>query len=193
MEKKSAAAKNAKVPNYIPDDISFMILSKLPLKSLNRFRCVRKSWSLLFEDQHLMDMIRINFLCNLNCCSYYNQTSLLLKYLDETHEDILYSLPGGRFENKEKLDFTNPIDHLYIFRIFGLGSINGIVCVHEYENCGAIVLWNPATQAIKLIPPSPLDSVELSILIVAKELVSVDAFTYLHGFGYDSVTDDYKA
>ncbi|KEH17000.1 putative F-box domain, leucine-rich repeat domain, L domain-containing protein [Medicago truncatula] len=190
MKKKSAAATNAKVHNYISDDISFTILSKLPLKSLNRFRCVRKSWSLLFENQHLMNMIRKNFLCNLNCCSYYDQASLLLKYLDETHKDILYSLSHERFENKVKLDCTNVIDHLYIFRIFGLGSINGIVCVHA--NCGAIVFWNPATQAIKLIPPSPLELVELPIPGVAKEFVNVEAFTYLHGFGYDSVIDDYK-
>jgi len=139
-----------------------------------------------------MNMIRGNFICNLNCCSYYDQASLLLKYLDETHEHILHSLSGERFENKVKLDCTNPIDHLYIFRIFGLGSIIGIVCVHKYVDCGAIVLWNPSTQEIKRIPPSPLESVELPIPSVAKEFVSVDVFTYLHGFCYDSVMDDYK-
>jgi len=192
MEKKSADATTAKVSKFIPEDIVFTILSKLPLKSLNRFRCVRKSWSLLFENQHLMNMIRRNFLCNLHCCSYYDQASLLLKYLDEAHKDILYSLSGERFENKIKLDCTNPSAHLYIFRTFGFGSINGILCVHGYSNRGSIVLWNPATQAKKLIPPSPFESGELSIPDFAKEFVTVDAFTYLHGFGYDSVMDDYK-
>ncbi|XP_024630393.1 F-box protein CPR1 [Medicago truncatula] len=83
------------------------------------------------------------------------------------------------------------------FKMLGYGypkvlSINGIVCVHANSNCGAIVFWNPATQAIKLIPPSPLELVELPIPGVAKEFVNVEAFTYLHGFGYDSVIDDYK-
>jgi hypothetical protein len=90
-------------------------------------------------------------------------------------------------------DCTNPIDHIYIFfRIFGIGSINGILCLHEYENCGPIVLWNPTTQAIKLISPSSLESVELSIAGVAKEFVIDNGFTSLHGFGYDNVMNDYR-
>jgi molecular chaperone HtpG len=46
---KSMGATNAKVSNHIPEDLAFSILSKLPLKSLKRFGCVRKSWTLLFS------------------------------------------------------------------------------------------------------------------------------------------------
>jgi hypothetical protein len=55
-----------KVSNHIPDDFKFSILSKLPLKSLVRFRCVRKSWSLLFKNLYFMNMYRNNFISNNN-------------------------------------------------------------------------------------------------------------------------------
>lgn len=129
-----------------------------------------------------MNRISRNFLCNLNCCSYNNQSSLILKDWDETYKVNMYYLFGEGFENKAKLDCTNPIDHIFFFRIFGIGSINGIQCIHEYENCGPIVLWNPATQAIKINPPSFLESIEFSIAGVAKEFVIVIGSTTISSF-----------
>jgi hypothetical protein len=66
MEKKKSvsAVTNEKVSTYISDDLSFSILSKLPLKSFKRFQCVRKSWSLLYENHHFMSIFRSDFLSN---------------------------------------------------------------------------------------------------------------------------------
>jgi len=44
------------VCNYVSDDITFSILSKLPLKSLKRFECACKSCSLLFDNPYFMTM-----------------------------------------------------------------------------------------------------------------------------------------
>ncbi|CAJ2636612.1 unnamed protein product [Trifolium pratense] len=192
MEKKSAApVTNAMISKYIPKEITFTILSKLPLKSLKQFGCVRRSWSLLFANHHFMNMFRGNFLSNLHCCSYYNQASLLLKFPElEPLKDVLYTLSGKMFENKVKLDCSNAFTNQYLYRIFGFGSINGIVCLHEYDDIGKITLWNPATQEIKLIPPSPV--VESSILDLSKDFVNLSCLSNLHGIGYDIVIDDYK-
>ncbi|XP_058774222.1 uncharacterized protein LOC131648486 [Vicia villosa] len=43
---------------YINDDIAFYVLSKLPIKSLKRFACVRKSWSILFDNSHFIALFR---------------------------------------------------------------------------------------------------------------------------------------
>ncbi|AES78039.1 F-box protein interaction domain protein [Medicago truncatula] len=137
-------------------------------------------------------MFRENFLCNFHCCSYYDQASLLLKYLDESYKEALYSLSGDCFLDKVKLDYSNPFGNQFCFRIFGFGSINGILCLHDYDNYGPIVLWNPTNQEIKPIPPSPVESVSLCIPDVFKDYVNVFSPYYLHGFGHDSVIDDIR-
>ncbi|RHN48684.1 putative F-box domain-containing protein [Medicago truncatula] len=175
MENTTAIATNENVSNYIHDDITFSIISKLPLKSFKRFECVRKLWSLLSENHHFMNMFRDNFFSNLHSCSYYDQSSLILKVY-EPHQEVLYFLSGQRFENKVKLDYSNPSAHPFDFRIFGFGSINGTLCLHEYDNYGKIVLWNPSTQAIKFIPLSLVELVESSISDAGEDLVSILMF-----------------
>lgn len=81
MERKTFFAINEKVRNYRPDYIGLYILSKLrPLKSLKRFECVHRAWSLLCKNTHFMNIFLNNFLFNLNCCSYYYGASLLYSY-----------------------------------------------------------------------------------------------------------------
>ncbi|XP_024628171.1 putative F-box protein At3g16210 [Medicago truncatula] len=180
----SFASATVKVSNHIYDDVAFVILSKLPLKSLFRFRCVRKSWSLLFENPYFMDMFRRIFLSKNH--SYYNDTSLLLH-----DEYMLYSLFGERFENRVKLDWPNPYGEQFDFNIYGCASVNGILCIedagriegiHCIEELGRVVLWNPTTGEFKVTPPSPS----------AFESPCWDPMIDLHGFGYDQVRDDYK-
>jgi molecular chaperone HtpG len=193
MAKKSVDATNEKVNTYIPDDIVFSILSKLPLKSFKRFECVRKSWSLLFQNTHFINMFRNNLLLsNSHRCSYYDGESLLLK-IYEPHQEVLYSLSGEKFENKVKLDFSNPFANQNYFHIFGFGSINGTLCIYDDECCYHIlVLLNLRTNKFKVIPPSRVDLIESSIPDVAKDNISIVVLAYLQGFGYDCVTDDYK-
>jgi hypothetical protein len=75
---------------------------------------------------------------------------------------------------------------IIVFEIFGFGSINGTLLLHQY--CGyKHVLWNPATQKFKLLPPSLVDSYVPGDV---KRYYSV--VSYLHGFGCDSFTYDYK-
>jgi molecular chaperone HtpG len=192
MEKKSVIATKEKVNTYIPDDIVFSILSKLSLKSFKRFECVHKSWSLLFQNTHFMSMFRNNLLSNSYHCSYYDGASLLLKVY-EPHQEVLYSLSGKKFENKIKLDFSNPFTNQNYFHIFGFGSINDILCIFDDECCyQKLVLSNIHTNKFKVIPPSRVDLIELSIPNVAKDNISIAVLPYLHGVGYDCVTDDYK-
>ncbi|RHN52903.1 putative F-box domain-containing protein [Medicago truncatula] len=146
----SATKKNEFVStNYIPDDIAFSILSKLPLKSFKRFECVRKSWSLLSENTHFMNMFRNNFLSSSN--SRYDGASLFLKvptWPDMSEIQVLYNLSGDRY-------------------------------IHA--------LWHPATQKFKILPPSPYES-----YVPDDVKRHFNIVCYLDGFGYDSVTDDYK-
>jgi molecular chaperone HtpG len=193
MEKQSVAATNDnnKVSySYIPDDIVFSILSKLPVKSLKRFECVQKSWSLLFQNHHFINMFRNNLFSNTHRSSYYNGASLILKIYGRGKCD-LYSLSGERFENKVKLNCSNPFPNHEDTRIFGFGSINGTLCLYDDSYNGKIVLWNPTTDTFKLLPPSPVvESVGSSD--DAEDFDGLYDYCYIYGFGYDGLTNDYK-
>ena len=194
MEKTTtlASTKNEMVStNYIPDDIHFSILSKLPFKSLKRFECVRKSWSLLSENTHFMNMFRNDLVTNSHRCSYYDEASLLLSVLED-NKKVLYSFSGERFENKVKLySFDLSEGH---FRIFSFGSLDGTLCFYDYPDGEKIVLWNPTTQTSTFLPPGLAPGLVESILDDDDDMDFDfdDIFYQLHGFGYDRVTNDYK-
>jgi len=181
---KSVAAKIKKVRNDIPDDLVFSILSKLSVKSLNRFGCVRKSWSSLFKNPYFTSMFRKNLLCQNH--SYYKDTSLLqleTVAIDSELKFVLYSLFGERCQNKTKLDWPNPFEEADPeFDVVGSGSINGILClVSQSQPNNRVVLWNPTTDEFKVVPNSLRESVRY-----------VDVEITKHGFGYVSNGDEYK-
>ncbi|KAK2403988.1 putative F-box protein [Trifolium repens] len=173
-----------KVRNHIPDDLAFFVLSKLPLKSLKRFGCVCKTWSLLFENQHFMSKFRTNFISH--CCSDddYNDTSSILLYesiyQDNTEYCSFYSLSGKSYENRVKLDFPNPFQvENPRFDFFDCDTITGTICLLSEIT---FVLWKPTTHEFKVIPPSPAESISPCI----------HTNVFGHGFGYDPVRDDIK-
>ncbi|KAK2377856.1 F-box/kelch-repeat protein [Trifolium repens] len=191
---KLVVATTENVSNHIYDDVALVILSKLPIKSLFRFLCVNKSWSLMFQNPYFMDIFRRNFLYKNH--SYDNDTSLLLHHIAIEHwhlpceyEPKLYSLSSEK--SMLKLDWPNPFQEQCDFDINGY-SVNGIFCIeraawvdgirNKIEELGRFVLWNPATDECKVTSPSPF----------AFEFPWLDPFIDFHGFGYDQVCDDYK-
>ncbi|XP_058775574.1 F-box protein At1g52495-like [Vicia villosa] len=159
--------------SYIPDDAAFSILSKLPLKSLHRFSCLQKSWSL---DSSFMIKLKNNVI--------YNNPgdSFLPLYLSENE---LYYFRGERFEKKTKLDFPTSFN-IQEFDIFGFSSVKGIFCLIEslYTQPQRVVLWNPTTEEFKIIPPS----LRVSRLIESSPHDDEWPEFYVHGFGYDQLT-----
>ncbi|CAK8563203.1 unnamed protein product [Lathyrus sativus] len=188
------AGKNEKVnlrkELHIHDDIAFSILSKLCLKSLKRFECVCKSWSLLFDNPNFMTMYRKVFLTKED--PYYDDASLLI-YGKFTHSEVSYldkpfelcSVSGDRFENRVKLRWPCTSNFNFYVRvnydIIGSGSVNGILCLRRAFACyyfaKLFMVWNPSTDECKVIPLSFLDD--------------ISSVSY-SGFGYDSRRDDYK-
>jgi len=175
----AATASKKKVSSsnpHIHDDIAFSILSKLPLKSLTRFTCANKSWSLLFENPNFLNMFRTNFLISKHHDD--SETRLLIK--EQSRFPLHQSLSifsGERFKIRAKLDWPLPFqqdpnanaDAPPIF-ILGSASVNGTLCLYQGLTT---LLWNPITSEFKIIPHSLFN------------------FTP-QGFGYDCVTNDFK-
>nr|XP_012575675.1 F-box/kelch-repeat protein At3g06240-like [Cicer arietinum] len=180
MEKYASVTKE-KVKNYICDDLAFCILSKLPLKSLKRFECVRKSWVFLFENHKFLSIFQNNFISDDH--SYYDDTSLLLQLTDKD----LCSFSRDNFEDVVKLDLLNPFqDEDPSLWVLDSGSITGILCLYHSDkrflSDRRFVLWNPTTEEFKIIPQSPLNPVPYY----------VRDHVFPLGFGYDHVKNDYK-
>ncbi|XP_058740893.1 putative F-box protein At3g16210 [Vicia villosa] len=181
--KKSAGVGNTKVSIDIPNDLAFSILSKMSIKSLKRFECVCKPWTLLLKNPIFTRLFYDNFLYNNDC--YYHNRSLFLHHLIDINSEtkfMLYSYSGERYESMTKLNWPNPFqEEDPDFDILGSGIINGVLCLISCSHPTLkFVLWNPTTQELKVIPNSPFDFVGDELDITA------------HGFGYDCVGDDYK-
>ena len=178
------ATKSDKVSNgnYIPNDISFSILSKLPLKSLNRFTCASKSWSLLFQNRYFMNMLCNNFISMHR--SLYNHTYLFLniKEISPHPRDgsNLYLLSAEEFENRINLKWPVSFQQDEIYTDMLDFGINDMLCFSDLDQ-QFIALWNPATKELENVPPSPAESLPFNIV-----------WFHLHGYGYDPVNDDYK-
>ncbi|AES80355.2 putative galactose oxidase/kelch, beta-propeller, F-box associated interaction [Medicago truncatula] len=165
---------------HIPQDLASLVLSKLPLKSLKRFECAHKTWSLLFENHVFITMFRDNFTSISH--SYYDDTSLIIQQLvhkGRSTVSILHLLSSQSFENRLKLDLPTPLQTEHpMFYILYSSTINGTLCLSKGDK--TFVLWNPTTDEVNVIPPSPRDSVSPDSAMIS-----------FHGFGYNRVRDDY--
>lgn len=154
---KSVATNRQKVINHIHDDIALLIVSKLPVKSLKRFGCVCKSWTLLFKNTHFMSIYRNNFIARNHVD--HEGTSYLLQHTINDYkifETSMYFLSSERSKNMVKLDYLPSFqkDNQYI-EILSSRSINGILCISIFHfDEERLALWNPATEEFKIIPPS---------------------------------------
>ena len=171
-----------KVSNHIPEDLALLVLPKLPLKSLKRFGCVKKTWSLLFENPSFFTMFRTNFISIHH--SYYDDTTLILQEVVESPlRCYFHSLSGQRYENRLKFHLPNPFqEENPVIYIFESGATTGTLCIYTRHYNYNLVLWNPSTDELNVVPSSSM------------EFMSPyrNPYVILHGFGYDHVRDDYK-
>ncbi|XP_017983735.1 PREDICTED: F-box protein At3g07870 [Theobroma cacao] len=160
----------------IPDMVTMDILSKLPVKSLARFRCVCKPWSSSFRTSDFITKHHQNNLTN-------NNLNLLLKRCHGNTRNDIHYFSALSTEKGENFSVTENI-HLPFFENCWYapvvsGPCNGLLCLHD---AGKAALWNPSTREFKILPRSSVNRPP-----------SVDSTSFgCLGFGFDSITDDYK-
>ncbi|KAI3440839.1 F-box domain-containing protein [Psidium guajava] len=148
----------------VTEDIIIDILSRLPVKSLMRFKCVSKRWRSLISDQHFAKL---------------HLQRLILENIAPSQK-IIKSNPLQTIDY-EALDNGEVNDHVVVEshdlgrdEPWGLaGSCHGLVSLAVDDG---LLVYNPATRESRRLPTS--------------ELVAEHEF--FHGFGYNSATDDYK-
>lgn len=157
----------------LPQELIADILSRLPVKSILRFRCVSKSWLCLISSPHFIKS-------HLTISTKVNNQArhgLLLAPIDaptELYTCSLYSVLYQRSPvNAESVQL--PLQSKYP-RLSFVGCCNGLVCISEGSR--DLILFNPSTRKSKILPNSGIDAGKFKHM------------TY--GFGYDEIPDDYK-
>ncbi|GLT42057.1 hypothetical protein SLA2020_160790 [Shorea laevis] len=155
-------------PPSFPSDITEDILQFLPVKSLVRFKLVCSSWRSLISSSQFRK-------------THFNRAFQNPKL--STHKALLSTPSGFMVLDPRKpfgddggtmVNLTFPLEredgHLRI-----VGSCNGLVCL-VLDGKRDFFLWNPSTGDCNKLPEACTPAGEW----------------YVHGFGYDSSSEDYK-
>ncbi|XP_074283752.1 F-box/kelch-repeat protein At3g23880-like [Silene latifolia] len=172
---KNAMTKQSHLPN---DLIIQEILTRLPVKSILRFKAVSKQWystlsSSNFANAHLVKSpfshpsAAVNTLfikCGKNCYLFsYDDTQISVNFEDNLVKlDVEFGV-----ENENNLYLT--------------GCCNGLICLTSIS-CEYFILWNPATRKVhKYESDGYLERFEIPFCPCI-----------FNGFGYASSIDDFK-
>ncbi|XP_074318180.1 F-box protein CPR1-like [Silene latifolia] len=158
----------AAAPSHsLPLELITEILTKLPVKSLHRFKCVSKTWNSLITSSNFIKQ-------HLHQTLISNTNKLII-----SKKSILSSAISTI---KLRFDIVNhPLNNLpHIPPVDIVESVHGLLLIVDSSK-ETVCLFNPSNKTQRLVPPAPSrkpgDGFEI-----------VEVF----GFGYDSVTDDYK-
>ena len=167
LEDEHDRLKKIKI-SYFPIEIIVEILSRLPVKSLLRYKSVCKSWCSLISDPCF---IRSHASLSTSDISIANHRLVIHDVTNKFFKscslyDLLFEKSSNEFEHCFPLELTSK-PHLQI-----IGSCNGLLCILKFPT---LIIYNPSTRITSKLPKVPNVS-----------------YGMMHGFGYDESTDDYK-
>ncbi|CAM8908728.1 unnamed protein product [Rhodiola kirilowii] len=157
----------------LPKDIILDILSRLPVRSLIRFRCVCKSWAAL--------TLNPNFITK-----HHNRATEQLivhtkRSFDSKHHAVTMILRTNKKRNDGiDMELPPPCDtnNNYVRLV---GSCNGLVCISMCSTGSIVLLWNPATREFRNLPVR-------QVLVPNGRRIHAMFIS----FGFEPKTSDYK-
>ncbi|CAI9117690.1 OLC1v1019141C1 [Oldenlandia corymbosa var. corymbosa] len=161
------------MPDF-PDEIAIEILSRLPAKSLGKFKCVAKPWLSLISSQ---GFIKTHLAVSAESDDFSHHRLILYEFTDNRFQHRLYSassLLNEVFDETTAAAEVFNIDYIIQpYELFWLvDSCSGLVCLINMDR--ELILCNPCTKKFKKLPGSEIRK------------------SNTLGFGYDSLNDDYK-
>ncbi|KAL3643628.1 hypothetical protein CASFOL_014443 [Castilleja foliolosa] len=160
---------------YIPPEITFNILSRLPVKALFRFKCVSKEWRTLICQPRFVSTHLTRSPSSLIIHAHRapiaaaekkeaqpkpNKKTQVIR--PDGHVIYVYgppkSLPRKLSTIDRILDFPGSDAAGFIDPLVLIGGPNGVVCVAQGQKrfFKTFTLWNPATRSRKSVPSDPL-------------------------------------
>ncbi|KAI8028108.1 F-box/kelch-repeat protein [Camellia lanceoleosa] len=135
---------------YLPMDIIFDILNRLPVKSLLRFRCVCKTFRQLISNPTFISSHLLHHRTPITTATIFTFT-----HRTTTSLSLLQSPSSSQNPINLVHPFSNHTRNLHL-----IGSINGLLCLclclsNHPLHChrrSLLLLWNPATKLFKSLP-----------------------------------------
>ncbi|XP_022748049.1 F-box/kelch-repeat protein At3g23880-like [Durio zibethinus] len=179
MEKKAAASLCSSF--VVPLEIQIEILSRMPVKSLIRFKCVQKSWCNLIQDRSFI----------VRHMDRFGKNKYVFLLRNFTFDQYIKQYCIGN-ESNNIIEGTEI--HMSTKWLFGeskgsiIGSSNGLVCLSSHSfvlhqpDLLKIHIWNPSTRKIMELPICHGGDIGATI---------ISPYFFL-GFGFCPKIDDYK-
>ncbi|KAL3642425.1 hypothetical protein CASFOL_013240 [Castilleja foliolosa] len=123
--------------NVLPEELMLCILTRLPVKTIVRFKSVCKPWHHLFSTPEFQKMHQGQF-----SSDPQNQSFIL-------HSFNKFSIFNSESGKKRPTILDHPFAHDQKIELDTVGCCNGLVCIRSDQE---IVLWNPAMKLSKTIP-----------------------------------------
>ncbi|CAN0922547.1 F-box protein CPR1 [Linum grandiflorum] len=176
---------------FLTEDTLINILLRLPTAScIARFRCVCRTWRNLLSDPNLIRKI-------LFFQSSDDQKALKILITGKNTAGSLYSIysyeklrPIAGHHDLPTPDGCDASEDRDV-----IGCCDGIFCISHMRHISQggfashnIVLWNPVTSEIKILPPGPHHPARTP----NDRAMSIESGAEHIGFGFDPETKDYK-
>ncbi|XP_059663695.1 F-box protein CPR1-like [Cornus florida] len=161
---------------FLPGDMLVDILTRLPAETLVRCTSVCKSWYSLITNPSFITK-HLNRSKNNHLLLFRSHTD---PYVGDDKEHYSLRYDDVRFLEYAELDLPLKSICSHYFRI--IGSTNGLICLSDdqFRYVNDLFLWNPSIRKVFPLPP------------VRVTFQSHGPFVANIGFGFDSITDDYK-
>ncbi|KAF2293513.1 hypothetical protein GH714_002368 [Hevea brasiliensis] len=167
--------------DHLPQELLAEVLSRLPVKSLLKCRCVSKTWySLIADPSFIAQHLKKTAARNSGLLFFSYSTRELVWPFKENVRYLLY--PDESFPANPVEELDCPFKGIKRF-VNIVGSCNGVFCLSDDvygKYAEKAFLWNPSVRKIVNIPCPNFT------------FTSYGPYIPSLGFGFDSTTDDYK-
>ncbi|KAI3465865.1 hypothetical protein Pfo_022528 [Paulownia fortunei] len=168
--------------DYLPQEVVIKILTKLPPKSLVKFRCVSKTWNLLISSPYFISMYTQQTIISKPFTASTDQ--IIIRRYSKAQNSEVYSVhvDNEEFPDDENIRIEYPFRDSTRFYYRIVGSCNGVLCLSDdlFGQADSILLWNPVIKR-KVTLPAPQATFE-----------NMGSDMFVLGFGFDVENNDYK-
>ncbi|KAL3619146.1 hypothetical protein CASFOL_036716 [Castilleja foliolosa] len=166
----------------LPDDLIGEILSRLPVPTISKFRCVSKSWINIIGSSSFAQLHLRNYCNTPTSSSTDNDSCVFIRNFDFRTKILKISMMLAgchRMCREFSLDYDFGRDYQSDKCLDIVGPVNGLICIYETGPAERFTLCNPYLGETETLPRAPTT--------MSNEVVFHQA-----GLGFDPVHKDIK-